>query len=69
MSQLRKIESTYRTDGVDRMKAEMLLMWQKCYPAASWKELIIALKDMNENSVANQIEDQYCPVTGDQVIK
>ena len=68
MSQLRMIESTHRIDGVDRMKAEMLHMWQKCYPAASWKELIIALRHMNENSVANQIEEKYCPVTGDQVI-
>ena len=68
MSQLRKIESTHRTDGVDRMKAEMLHVWQKCYPDASWKELIIALKDMTENSVANKIEEKYCPVTGDQVI-
>ena len=67
MSQLRKIEFDHRIDGVDRMKAEMLNVWQNCYPDASWKELIIALKNMKENSVAKKIEEKYYPVTGDQV--
>ena len=68
MSQLRNIESTYHKDGIERVKAEMFHVWLKSYPNASWTDLITALKAMDENGVANEIEEAHYGksyVTGD----
>ena len=38
----------------------MLNRWLKINPEASWKDIVSALKDMNENTVAKTIEQKYC---------
>ena len=55
MSQLRSIDITYRVDGLDRLKAEMFDVWLKSSPNASWANLITALKEMGEDTVASDI--------------
>ena len=56
MSQLKDIDVTYHKEGVERLKAEMFDTWLKSSPSVSWTDLIKALKAIDENKVASQIE-------------
>ena len=58
MSQLRSIDISYRVDGLGRLKAEMFDVWLRGSPNASWTDLITALREMDEERVANDIEHQ-----------
>lgn len=55
---LDKVESINQ-DAVNR-KSSMLDQWLKFNPEASWRDLVLALRDMNENSAAKTIEQKYC---------
>ena len=44
--------------GLNRLKTEMFNEWLKNSPDASWTDLITALRDMDEDTVANDIEQQ-----------
>ena len=64
-SQLNNIHVTYHAYGVDRQKQEMFKVWLKSSPNASWTDLITALRNMDENRVANEIEKKvYSPIPG-----
>lgn len=62
MSQLKDIHMTYNAYGVGRLKAEMLDLWLRSSPSASWAELIAGLTAMGEVTVANKIAARY-PLT------
>ena len=58
VEQLDSIEKTYHMQGSDRLKTEMFNKWLKRSPNASWTDLITALRDIDEVTVANDIEQQ-----------
>ena len=64
-SRLNDIHTTYHVHGVKRLKTEMFDAWLKSSPNASWADLITALRNMDENRVAKNIEEKfYLPITG-----
>ena len=58
MEQLDNIQITYHIHGLGRLKTEMFNEWLKSSPDASWTDLITALRDIDEDKVANDIEQQ-----------
>ena len=58
MEQLDDLHITYHVYRTDRLKAEMFNVWLKSSPNASWTDLITALRDMDEDTVANDIAQQ-----------
>ena len=60
MSQLREVEQSYHVGGVSRMKSEMLDLWLRSTPSASWEELVTALEEMGESVVAGEVAVSYC---------
>ena len=58
-SKLDGINITYHVHGVERLKTEMFDAWLKSSPNASWRDLISALKSMNEHRVASDIAARY----------
>ena len=58
MDQLDDLHITYHGHRADRLKAEMFNVWLKSSPSASWADLITALEDMGEDTVASDIAHQ-----------
>jgi len=56
-AKLRKIEENYR--GNDRRKTETLDTWLQQTPNASWSNVVSALQQMGENTVAESVQQQY----------
>ena len=56
-ARLRKIEENYR--GNDRRKTETLDTWLQQTPNASWSDVVSALHQMGENTVAESVQQQY----------
>lgn len=56
--ELRKIERNYPND-VDRRMTETLSLWLRYTPSASWKDVVIALQRMGENTLAERIRDKH----------
>jgi len=56
-AKLRKIEENYR--GNDRRKTETLDTWLQQTPSASWSDVVSALQQMGENTVAESVQQQY----------
>ena len=68
-SQLKDIEVTYKVNGMKRLRSEMFDAWLKSSPKATWGDLITALKNMNENRVASDIEAvHHSPTAGMEYI-
>ena len=42
------------------MKSEMLDLWLRSTPSASWEELVTALEEMGESVVAGEVAVSYC---------
>ena len=42
------------------MKSEMLDLWLRSTPGASWEELVTALEEMGEKVVAGEVAVSYC---------
>ena len=63
MSQLEQIEQhiVCQVQGPSRLMAEMLNVWLKSSPTASWADLITALKAIGQNKVANDVKTAYSP--------
>ena len=63
MSQLEQIEQhiVCQMQGPSRLMAEMLNVWLKSSPTASWADLITALKAIGQNKVANDVKTAYSP--------
>ena len=59
MSQLEDIRITYHVYGLGLLKARVFDAWLKSSPSASWSDLILALKSMNEHRVASDIAARY----------
>ena len=55
-TQLDDIHVTYHAHGVNRCKTKMFDVWLKSSPDASWTDLITALRDMDENTAASEIQ-------------
>ena len=47
-----------KQDAEQRMM-ETLILWLRYAPTASWKDVVIALKEMEENTVAERIRSKY----------
>jgi len=56
--ELRKIEDNY-PNYVDRRMTETLSLWLRYTPSASWKDVVIALQRMGENTLAERIREKY----------
>ena len=61
MEQLDDLHITYHVYRTDRLKAEMFDVWLKGSPNASWTDLITALRAMDEETVASDIEAGRIP--------
>ena len=46
--------------GIADMKIDMFKRWLKSNTKAAWKDVVSALRQMNENRIAKCIEEQYC---------
>lgn len=55
--ELRRIERDYQ--GNDRRRVEMLDLWLRCTPNATWEDVVRALQQMGENTVAENIREKY----------
>ena len=63
-STLNAIERDY-PKLVDR-KSQMLYTWILNKPSATWEDIVTALREMNLNSIAKNIEAEYCYSTQEQ---
>ena len=57
ISELRKIEAEYQRS--DRQKTETLDAWLRRTPSASWSDVVSALQQMGENTVAESVRQNY----------
>ena len=55
--ELKQIELDYQ--GNERRKKEMLDLWLRRKPNAGWRDVVSALKKMEENAVAERIRQNY----------
>ena len=55
--ELDKIERDYRLN--DRQRLEMLHLWLRHTPYATWEDVVSALQQMGENMVAERIRQKY----------
>ena len=56
-SELNRIEKDYQ--GNDRQKTETFISWLKRTPRASWSDVVSALRQMGENTVAESVRQHY----------
>ena len=61
MEQLDDLHITYHVYKTDRLKAEMFNVWLRRSPNAYWTDLITALRAMDEDRVASDIEAEHIP--------
>ena len=55
--ELKQIERDYQ--GNERRKQEMLDLWLRRKPDAGWRDVVSALRKMEENAVAERIRQKY----------
>ena len=66
-SKLEDIETRYQqSQGLDRCKKEVLCAWLQTNPDASWKEFVDALKQIDEEVLASNLEKKYCQASSSQ---
>ena len=64
---LTDIETFYQqSEGPDRCKVETLRVWLQRNPDASWKELVDALRQIDEKALATRLENKYCQPSSTQ---
>ena len=56
---LKEVRSNYSVEGLGALKQETLVQWLRCTPSASWRDVVGALQQMGENSVAERIQLKY----------
>ena len=54
-----KLDEIHRNHSSTRWKMEMLKMWRQLYPNASWINVVRALQQMKENTLAKMIRQKY----------
>ena len=47
-------------NAIELRKRDVLKRWLNSKPEADWKDVVSALRNMNENRVAKDIEEKYC---------
>ena len=57
-AQLRQIEKEHPGD-IERRKVEVVDLWLRNTPEASWRHIVIALREMGDLSAAERIELKY----------
>ena len=63
-AQLDDIYQTYHTEGVPTLRIEVFVAWLKNSPDASWTDVVNALRAIDENRVASDIERDYMAIKG-----
>ena len=62
-----EIETRYQhSQGLERCKEEVLRAWLHITVGANWKELIDALREIDEVTLAAKLEDKYCQPSSTQ---
>ena len=56
---LNKIQQDYAHHGNDRQMVEMLALWLRRTPNATWGDMVSALQQMGENRVAKNIRQKH----------
>jgi len=56
---LDEIERNHPTDGVSRWRDEVLSLWLRLIPNASWNNVIRALQQMGEKALAEKIRHKH----------
>ena len=56
---LDQIERSHSAEGCDGWKRETFSLWLRCTPSASWGDVVGALQQMGEETVAERIEQKY----------
>ena len=56
---LKEVRSSYSVEGSGACKRETLVLWLQHTPSASWGDVVGALQQMGENSVAERIQLKY----------
>ena len=46
----------------------MLEKWQNKYPQKGWSDIIIALREMERNDLANQVANKHCKLVLDALL-
>ena len=57
--ELSKIQQNYAHQGNDQQRVEMLDLWLRRTPNATWEDVVDALQQMGENTVAENIREKY----------
>jgi len=65
-AKLRKIEENYPKS--DRRKTETLDTWLQQTPNASWSDVVSALQQMGENTVAESVQQQYIGAVASELV-
>ena len=64
-SVLKRIESNYRHEGIERCKTEVLVFWIDNGTDVSLKKLTEALEEINHRNLARHLQEKYnVPQTG-----
>ena len=58
-SDLRKIQQTYPTASVDDLLIHMLDSWFRSNTCCCWRDVITALRELNETRLADELESSY----------
>ena len=53
---------------VKRCLVVMLEKWQNKYPRKGWSDIIIALREMERNDLANQVANKHCKLVLDVLL-
>ena len=56
---LDEIQRNHPHEGVSRWRVEVLSLWLKLTPDASWRNVVRALQRMGENALAEKIRHKY----------
>ena len=56
---LKEIRSNYSVEGCGACRRETLVLWLQRAPNASWRDVVGALRKMEEDSLAGRIEQKY----------
>ena len=62
--ELEQIERSRSAEGCDGWKRETFSLWLRCKSSASWRDVVGALQQMGENTVAEKIELKYIMGSG-----
>ena len=56
---LKEVRSNYSVEGCGACRRETLALWLQRAPNASWRDVVGALRKMEEDSLAGRIEQKY----------